>query len=99
MIVMMVGGALSEVALAGISTCEKASQKLFPSKDSQIICKSSYFDPSTLLGQMNLVDLMLYQNSDLKILFALETGYHFEDFSSEFEENGTFGKYVRQIKR
>ena len=75
LIVMMIAGALSEIALPGVTTCEEAVLKFFPSKTPYQFCKSTSFNPITLQGQMNLVDVMLYQHSDLKLQLVTETGY------------------------
>lgn len=86
LIVMMVAGAITDTTLENIFTCKDTVKKLFPSKNSDQICSSPEFDPTTLVGLYNFVDLLLYEHEDLKQSLEDYTKYSFKDFEEDFSE-------------
>jgi len=66
LIVWMVAGSVKDTILENLFTCADTVKLLFPTKNPVQICKSPNFDPSTLTGLINWVDLMLYEHNDLK---------------------------------
>lgn len=70
---------------------------LFPTKDTDKICKSASFDPSTTEGIYNWVFIQLYDDRFKKQELEHETTYSFADFKFELSEESLLGQAIRSM--